>query len=997
MHFVQAATCAFSPDPSTRFDVRRTRVFRHTVLSQGLLVACSAISLPAAAGCGIVTPRQVVCEARDEPVPDIRFVDVTDFELVLKQGLVVDGNLMLEGNTAVVLYGEGAVTLNAEDGTSIRAYNGWPAVDVVSNSGPVTVRVDEVLGGNVGVAAAANGDVDVWANYIEGDVAVDAMSLVGNVTVDVAAVKGRGDGGAGVLATTEKGNVSILAGQAITQGDYGRGLSASTHDGSVAIEAGFVMTEGVNAVGVWAESWDDGDVAVDVETVSANGEGSAGILAGAGVGDVAIRSGWVGAMGAYGVGVGAFAFNGDVSVDVEGIGTDGDFTRGIDIQAFGDVAVRNGTVFTVGASADAINVETVGDVGVASQRLTTYGNDAYGLRVLTSGNVALDIGEITTFGERSAALHATSGSGDIGARVGRVITHATTGDWFAIGLSAWDGDASLLVEQEVRAESGYAITMASLTGSATIGIAEGANVYGQAIAIDTATSAGTRIDIAGTVESGTGPTIKVAGNDWGDGAADIRIGATGTVRGRLDLSGGDDAVANGGMFESSGTSTFGEGEDRFANAGQLALQDGATSITLEGLEQFDNAGRVSLLNGRTGDVLAIDGTLHGAGGTLAVDLDVENVKADRIDVGALSGTNALELDLVGRGPLLGISGVQLLTSQGAQTGNELVLAQGSRNIGFVGFRLAYDGLESWTLESDLADEAYLAAAVPAGVRDAWRQGMQSVSTHLAATQDDADASGVWFQAVGGDFEGTSHLSHALGARELEWQGSHEGLQVGAEMTIGNWRAGVTGGFGKAMMDLGGAEDTQIDSLNAGLYARYADDGWFLNAVMRGDRVDVKTDWSSIGLQAQGDGSAIGYEVEGGRRFAMSRMWIEPHVRIAHVDVSLPDQDGASGDVHWEDSAVSTGELGLRIGTHGGNGVRPYASMSIAREFGGKDATRYSLGFDTVRVSDEGERAFGRFAGGAEWSIGRVDLYGEIEARVGDMEGVGGRIGARIRF
>ena len=42
-------------------------------------------------------------------------------------------------------------------------------------------------------------------------------------------------------------------------------------------------------------------------------------------------------------------------------------------------------------------------------------------------------------------------------------------------------------------------------------------------------------------------------------------------------------------------------------------------------------------------------------------------------------------------------------------------------------------------------------------------------------------------------------------------------------------------------------------------------------------------------------------------------------------------------------------------------------------------------------------AFGRFAGGAEWSIGRVDLYGEIEARVGDMEGVGGRIGARIRF
>jgi len=49
------------------------------------------------------------------------------------------------------------------------------------------------------------------------------------------------------------------------------------------------------------------------------------------------------------------------------------------------------------------------------------------------------------------------------------------------------------------------------------------------------------------------------------------------------------------------------------------------------------------------------------------------------------------------------------------------------------------------------------------------------------------------------------------------------------------------------------------------------------------------------------------------------------------------------------------------------------------------------------VADEGDRSFGRFAGGVEWTIGRVDLYGEIEARVGDMEGTGGRLGARFRF
>lgn len=982
------------------FEVRSPRVPRPSTLSRALLIACSGLSLPALAAdeCGPASGRsQVVCTPTTAPLPQVRYDGVTDLEVVLKAGVVVDGRLLAERDTAVTVYGDGAISLYAEDGTVIRN-DGWPAVDVASTSGSVNVRVDQVFGGVVGVAAVAGGDVNVWANHVEGDVAIMADSLGGNVTVDVASVRS-GTAGAGVWATTTSGNVGILAGEALSEGDFGMGLYASSQNGSVAIDAGFIRAEGVGATGVFAESWDNGDVDVSVGTATASGEWSVGIIAGAGFGDVGISADWVSTEGHYGLGIGAFAFNGNVFVDVEGVGTQGDFARGIDIGAFGEVAVRNGSVFTTGVGADAINIETVGDVSVESQRLATYGNESYGLRVLTSGNVAIDIDEITTFGESSAALFAASGNGDINARVGRVYTWATTGDWFAIGLSAWDGDATLLVEEEVRADSGYAITMASSTGSARIGVAEGATVYGQSVAIDTETANGTRIDIAGTVESGVGPAIKVAGNDWGDGAADIRIGSMGTVRGRMELSGGDDVVTNAGAFVSSGTSLFGEGNDRFANTGQVTLQAGATSLALEGLEQFDNAGRVSLVNGRAGDVFSVDGTLHGAqAGTLAVDLDIVGRTSDLIEVGALSGTNALELDLIGRGSLLGLSGIRVLTSESAQAGNELVLADNSRNVGFVGFRLKYDALDSWMLESDLADAAYLAGAVPAGVRDLWRQGVQSVSTHLTATHDQEDTDGVWIQAVGGDFEGTSNLSHALGSRELEWQGSHHGVQFGAEMSLGQWRAGITGGYGKATMDLGGGEETRLDSINAGLYARYANNGWFANAVLRGERVDLDTSWHSIGLTDQGDGSAVGFELEGGHRFALSRLWIEPLVRVSWINVSLPDQRGQGGEVHWENSALSTGELGLRIGVNEGwLGVRPYASMSIAREFGDGDETSYDLGLDMVRVSDEGGRTLGRFAGGAERSIGRVDLYGEIEARVGDMEGTGGRIGARIRF
>lgn len=970
-----------------------------TLLSRALLVALATLSLPALAAkeCGPPDAGgQVVCTNTGAPLPQVRYEGVADFELVLQQGVTVDGSLLEEPDTAVVVYGEGALALTAEDGSVIRAFDGWPAVDIVSSSGPVTVRVDQVFGGNVGIAALAAGDVSVWANHVEGAIAIEAISEQGNVTVDVASVLG-GAYGAGVSATSGHGNVTVLAGEAVTVGDFSTGLFASAHDGSTSVHAGFVSAEGLGATAVFAESWENGNVSVDVGTAVAFGEGSAGILAGAGLGDVAVRTDWVSTSGAGGVGLGVFAFNGSAALEVGGAFTDGDFARAIDVYALGTVDLLNGSATTFGQGADAISIETVGEVTLLSERLATYGNESYGLRVLTSEDVAIDVEEITTFGELSSALQVNTG-GDILARVGRVHAFATTGDWYAIGLGA-EGDVTLLVEEEAIADSGYAVTAASWTGGVNIGVAAGATIFGQAVAIDTATSEGTRVDIAGTVESGTGPVLQIAGNDNGLGAADIRIASTGSLIGHLQLSGGDDVVANAGEFLTGGTSLFGAGNDRLANAGLVALRDGATGMSFEGLERFENGGRISLANGQTGDVFALDGTLHGAAGnTLAVDLDVVDHSTDLVEVGALSGTNAVELNLLGSGSLLGMDGIRILSSEGAQGGDELVLAANSRNRGFVGFKLAYDGLDSWRLDTDLTDSAYLAGAVPAGARDLWRQGVQSVSTHLTATHDLADAHGAWAQAVGGDFEGTSNFTHALGARELEWQGSHHGLQLGAETTLGNWRAGITGGFGEASMDLGGAEETRLDSVNAGLYARWANDGWFTSAVLRAERLDIETDWASIGLQEQGDGSTVGLDLEGGRRFTPASVWIEPYVRLAWVDVSLPDQDGATGDLHWEDGATGTGELGLRLGMRDGwHGVRPYAAMSIAREFGGGDATVYDTGFERVRVAEEGDRAFGRFAGGATWTVGRVDLYGEVEARVGDMEGSGGRIGARVRF
>lgn len=980
---------------------RKPRAFRRNALTHALLLACASVSLPAFADeeCGAAAPGgQVVCEpAGSDPVPQVRYTGVEDFELVLRPGFAVDGNALPEGDTAVVVYGSGAITLTAEDGSLIQAHDNWPAVDVVSDSGPVNVRVDRVFGGNVGVAALAAGDVTVWANHVTGGTAIEAVSTGGNVHVDVARVDS-GAFGSGVLALAEAGDVTVLAGEAVSTGDFGAGIDATSYNGSVSVQAGYVRAEGIGGRAIQAVSYEGGDTWVDVGTAAAIGDGGAAIVAAAGLGDVHVRAGWASTMGAEGVGIGVIAFNGAVTVEVDGLGTDGDLSRGLDISALYDVSVLNGTAFTTGAFADAMSIETVGDVAVRSQRLTTYGDEATGLRVLTGGDIAVDIDEISTYGVRSSALQLSNDAGDIAVRIGSVTTWAETGDWFAIGLSSNTGDVALQVDELVQAGSGTAITMGSMLGNTHVLVAEGARVHGAGTAIDASAGGTGRIDVAGHVSSDFGPVVSFTENYEGDGVADLRIGATGTLEGWLRLGGNADSVANGGEFLSAGTSDFGAGNDRFLNAGLIALRGDADEIRFSGLETLENRGRIDLANGLAGDRFAIDGNLLGAGGVIAIDLDVETGAADRIEVGKLSGTNLLSIDLAGRGPLLGMQGIQVLSSGSAQSGDELQLAADSRNLGFVGFRLEHDGLDSWTLDSDLTDAAYLAGAVPTAVRDAWHQGVQAVTRHLDATQHLADSAGAWLQVVGGDFDGRSDFSHAQGSRELEWQGSQQGLQGGLEGHFGNWRAGVTAGVGKAEMDLGGAEGNEFDGANAGVYARYQRDGWFAGAVLRADRLSLEADWASIGLQDDGDGSVLGLQFEGGRRFAFSRAWVEPSLRLSWTDLSLPELDGASGDVAWQDGSRATGELGLSVGlAEAWKGLRPYATMAIAREFGGADRTAYDTAFDDVVVDAEGGRSYGRFAAGLSWTVGAVDLFGEVEARTGDIEGGTGRIGARVRF
>jgi outer membrane autotransporter protein len=256
------------------------------------------------------------------------------------------------------------------------------------------------------------------------------------------------------------------------------------------------------------------------------------------------------------------------------------------------------------------------------------------------------------------------------------------------------------------------------------------------------------------------------------------------------------------------------------------------------------------------------------------------------------------------------------------------------------------------------------------------------------------------QAVGSDLDSRTDLSHAQDSRTLEWNGSHQGVQFGAEKSFGGWQIGVTGGYGTAELGFGRDENSEFDVLNAGLYAGYAADGWFGGAMLRADLIDVESNWASIDLEDGGNGSAIGFELEGGYRADLGGLWVEPALRLAWVNVSLPDQESVNGAISWEDGSAFTGEAGLRLGAKPGwlgLPVRPFLAMSVAREFGAGDETVFDLRTEEVVVTAEDGRTWGRFGGGLAFTAGPLDLYTEVDARFGDIEGVSGLVGARWRF
>jgi autotransporter family porin len=670
----------------------------------------------------------------------------------------------------------GEVTGTGRDG--IRAINTVGANDLKITTGAQS----EITGKQFGIYARNFGrDIDI--------------TVKGEVTAE------QGDGiraeNAYVSTPTPTGfgrDLKITTGAASSVTGYGNGIFARNNGtGDLKITADGKVT-GEGGYGISARNWYNGD---SLEIITGAGSEIDGQLMG-----ISARNGGAGALTitANGIvngrqGAGIRAQNGSASDSLkivtgaasmvtgygDGIQAGDNGSGDLEITVGGTVKGRTGTGVQASNTANGNDLKIISSAGSAIEGRT------YGIFASNSGNnlivtVAGDVSAGAGHGIRARNL---VGSNDL------IVTVETTSTVKAQsgGLIATNGGSGVVdvtVRGVVEGTEGTGIHAASTTagGGVRIATSAGSQVTGGLNGIqafdesDLAIAITVGGDVRGMAENG------LYVRNFGDGGADIKVGATGRVEGMVagidvESTGGpvvisnaglitassllaidatDSAVANisnsgvingrvhltnggdrfdnlaGGVFAARG-SDFGGGNDVVNNAGLVQAAHGIAeyeNVFFESLETFNNSGTVSLVDGLANDQFGMGSAANyvGQSGRLAVDAFLApgaDGKSDKLIVfGSTSGTTTLVINLtnpIGSAP--NTDGIRVVVVDGTSLAEDFRVEGGVLNAGFFAWdlRRVQDGIsvEHQLYTTGLGAGAYEFAAGITGAQDMWQQ------------------------------------------------------------------------------------------------------------------------------------------------------------------------------------------------------------------------------------------------------------------------------------
>lgn len=550
---------------------------------------------------------------------------------------------------------------------------------------------------------------------------------------------------------------------------------------------------------------------------------------------------------------------------------------------------------------------------------------------------------------------------------------------------------------------------------------------------------------------------------------DNQAGATWTVNGTNNILSGDDVLNNHGTIAAAANSSvvlnFGQGVNAVNNAGVIDASNGSISFTHTantGSLLFRNyilngnvvsAGTISMLdNTDSNDSVNISGNYDSGwnSGMLSVDANLGlNGVSDKLYItGSATGlthvtVNDLSPGLASTynpngilvvdvdGPLITTDGVNTYLPQQLFT-----LSSGPVDKGFFDYDLYYtpgdvnNNDHRWYLRNAPNARAYELSKIASATQEAWYEsayawkdrsvGMRSLLTSTASDQDMPPGPAVWLRAFGTDSkrDTSNDISTASGSvkTDTSYDQRTSGVVAGIDFIAmeneggGSLLLGVMAGYthSKVNFDNTGS-DASIQGMNVGVYANYANNGFFADGLIKIDRhdIDYKTNYSAADNSQSFDGRSFGALLNTGYRIgAMSGtegLFFEPTFSFASMRSSFDRFQMLNSDVDINTAGSTRSRIGTRYGrTWMGEGLATEAYVDIGAnwEFDANNSAVLSNGVNTVKMVDNRAGNYGDIAVGLNFIDMGSGLSGFAKAQHrfdNEQETSSVQLGIRYKF
>ena len=317
-----------------------------------------------------------------------------------------------------------------------------------------------------------------------------------------------------------------------------------------------------------------------------------------------------------------------------------------------------------------------------------------------------------------------------------------------------------------------------------------------------------------------------------------------------------------------------------------------------------NDGVINIIDSR---IVADVENLRGTGGTINL---VTNISSEGIKTGKVNFTRDVDSNTLVSVNAVGITSDDVENVQealnsinGAVTGSNLtkqnIISEGDIR-GAATQYVSSDG----TTRTEINENTKLASfrGLNAATLVAWRDEVAYTNQRMEFLRDNSHAYGAWAQVYGGEskYEDKAELTTTT-------------VQVGADMTIGDWVAGAAFSYMTGEADLLRG-DADTDAYTLSLYAeRNFDSGLFVNGLARYGR--LSTDATAGNMDASYDNNAFSLGGNVGYRFTFAEQaFVEPNFGLQYAYVMGDDYKASNGvKVEQDDFDALIASLGARIG------------------------------------------------------------------------------------